>query len=117
MSTNFSLELRSARKKAGLTQEDLAHLLGTGTTTVAALESGKQQPRIDQLIMLSLIYGRSFESFFAEIMKSARRLLRERMPGLPKQVRYTVHNLNRASTLEKLRERLTVDSQEYGPAP
>lgn len=116
MSTNLSLELRTARRKAGLTQEDLAQLLGTKPSTVGALESGAQQPKIEQLITLSLIYGRSFENFFEEIISQARLLLRKRLPSLPSRVRYARYYLNRASTLEKLRLRLAEEIDEYEPA-
>ena len=44
MSSQFALDLRLARKKAGYTQDDLAHLLDTHQTVVSQLEHGKRRP-------------------------------------------------------------------------
>lgn len=41
--------IKEARKKAGLTQQELANLAGTATGTIQQYELGKRQPRIAQL--------------------------------------------------------------------
>ena len=38
--------LRACRKRAGLTQEELAHLLHTDQANISRYESGKQEPSI-----------------------------------------------------------------------
>ncbi|MEM7494017.1 MAG: helix-turn-helix transcriptional regulator [Pseudomonadota bacterium] len=72
MKTQFALDLRTARKKAGYTQGDVAHLLDCHQSLVSELERGKQRPRLEQIVDLSLIYGGSFESLFAEVMAERR---------------------------------------------
>lgn len=116
MSTDFSLELRLARRKAGLTQSDVAHLLNAPQSTVSRLEKNRTQPTIEQVVTLSLIYGRSFECLFAEIVKSARRDLSERLPALPDDVRQHVGTFNRASSLARLSDRLATEPMEYDAA-
>jgi len=72
MSTEFALDLRAARRKAGYTQGDVAHLLDHHQSHVSDLEHGQVQPTLREVVSLSIIYGRSFEGFFAEVMQQAR---------------------------------------------
>jgi transcriptional regulator with XRE-family HTH domain len=41
--------LRDARRRAGLTQAELAHRAGTSQATVSAYESGRKQPSVETL--------------------------------------------------------------------
>lgn len=83
MSTEFALDLRAARRKAGYTQDDVAHLLDHHQSRVSDLEQGRDRPTLKQIITLSLIYGRSFESLFEEVMIESRRDLSVRIACLP----------------------------------
>lgn len=47
------MEFKELRKKAGLTQGQLAEKLDIGQSTVASWECGKTKPRADTLIKLS----------------------------------------------------------------
>ncbi|MFD1156818.1 helix-turn-helix transcriptional regulator [Roseovarius aestuarii] len=115
MSTQFAHDLRTARRKAGLTQDDLAHLLDTHQSAVSDLETGKQRPGLYEIIELSLIYGRSFESFFEEVLAERRKLLRRRLKTLPDLKKPTADTFNRASSLERMKERLK-PPQDHGGA-
>ncbi|MCB2052416.1 MAG: helix-turn-helix transcriptional regulator, partial [Novosphingobium sp.] len=64
MNTQLALDLRLARRKAGFTQDDAAHLLGVRAPRLSVLEQGRKRPNLVQICTLSLIYGRSFESLF-----------------------------------------------------
>lgn len=46
------LEIRLARRRAGLTQSALATLAGTSQETLSAYESGRRQPTIETLTRL-----------------------------------------------------------------
>lgn len=116
MSTDFSIELRAARKKAGLTQYDVAHLLEIGQSSFSDLERGRQTPTIRQLVKLSLIYGRTFESFYATLLWQTRQRLLERLNTIPREVRNSACTFNRASTLSYLKQRLTEELKEYDAA-
>ena len=63
--------LRVLRKRVGLTQEELAHLIGVHETTIRRWEKGQQQPRVEEIRKLSqalqvsedeLLNGQSYEN-------------------------------------------------------
>ena len=116
MSTEFALDLRLARRKAGFTQRDIAHLLGAREALVCEMEQGRKRPTLEQIVTLSLIYGRSFESLLAELMKSARDQLRKRILRMPTGVRSYVGTFNRDASIERLAQRLADDEAKYGVA-
>lgn len=115
MSSQFALDLRLARKKAGFTQDDLAHLLITHQTVVSQLEHGKRRPSLTEIVDLSLIYGRSFESFFAELMAERKKHLSGRLATLPAPGRKAMSTFNRPGSLARLKRRLT-EAPDYGEA-
>lgn len=49
--------LKQARKNLQLSQEDVANRLGITRTAIAALEAGKRQITVDELLQLCKIYG------------------------------------------------------------
>jgi transcriptional regulator with XRE-family HTH domain len=115
MSSQFALDLRLARKKAGYTQADLAHLLSAHQSVVSDLEHGKRQPNVAEIVELSLIYGRSFESFFDEVMTDSRKHLSVRLASLPAPGRKAMSTFNRPGSLARLKRRLA-QTPEHGRA-
>ncbi|RLJ40692.1 helix-turn-helix protein [Litoreibacter meonggei] len=115
MSTQFALDLRLARRKAGYTQADVAHLLSGHQSLVSDLELGLKRPNLEQIIELSLLYGKSFESFFGELLAERQRVLHKRLGRLPKVIKPSAHTFNRTRSLERLRKRLK-SQIEYGGA-
>jgi transcriptional regulator with XRE-family HTH domain len=116
MSTEFALDLRLARRKSGLTQRDTAHLLGVQSSRLSDLELGKKLPTLPEIITLSLIYGRSFESLFSALMTSARAAIKDRITSLPEDSRNYVGTMNRAYSLERLEDRLLDNDDDNGGA-
>jgi transcriptional regulator with XRE-family HTH domain len=106
MRTQFSADLRLSRRKAGYTQADVAALLCDHQSVVSELEAGTKRPDLTQIITLSLIYGRSFEAFFADVMNDCARRLSRRLKHVPSNVRDTAHTFNRDASLKALHERL-----------
>lgn len=53
--------LAQLRKKANLTQEDVAVALNTDRSAVAKWETGKAYPQINRLPQLSALYGCSID--------------------------------------------------------
>lgn len=49
--------IRQARKRAGLTQSQLAEQSGVATISIHQYESGKRQPRLEQLRQIALALG------------------------------------------------------------
>jgi transcriptional regulator with XRE-family HTH domain len=114
MTTEFALDLRTARRKAGFVQGDIAHLLASHQSRISDLEQGRKLPTLTETVTLSLIFGRSFESLFSMIMRQARRDLRKRVRKLPKNTRDFAGTFNRASSIERLRDRLAAEYEEHG---
>src|SRR5680860_649952 len=103
MSTQFAFDLRLARRKAGYTQKDIAHLLSSHQSLVSDFEHGRKQPNLEQIVELSLIYGRSFESFFAALMDTCQRQLQKRLERLPTRCKPTAETFNRTGSLKHLK--------------
>jgi transcriptional regulator with XRE-family HTH domain len=110
MTTQFALDLRLARRKAGYTQRDLAHLLSCHQSVISELECGHHRPSLEQIIELSLVYGRSFESLFGELMAESKTCLAKRLESLPALDKPTGHTFNRDSSLARLKRRLAEPS-------
>lgn len=111
MTTEFALDLRTARRKAGFVQSDIARLLASHQSRVSDLEQGRKLPTLTEIITLSLIFGRSFESLFAMVMGQARKDLKKRVRKLPKNTRDFAGTSNRASSIERLKDRLAADDE------
>lgn len=106
MNTELALDLKVARRKAGLTQEDCAHLLAVHPSKISLLEHGKALPSVSDICTLSLIYGKSFEHFFGTLFLEARDALRARIMTVPDCPKKWLGRFNRQNTLNKLADRL-----------
>lgn len=112
MLTDFALDLRLARRKSGLSQQEVAHLLASDQSTLSVLENGTKPPSVRQIVQLSLIYGRTFNSLFDEQMREVKTEMLERLESLPKKKRSHIAMFNRTRSLRKLRERLMKSDHE-----
>lgn len=112
MRTQFSQDLRLARRKAGYKQSDLAHLLDLHQSTVSDLEQGKHRPSLEQIIALSLIYGRSFESLFSELMIEQRARLSARLKTLSTDEAPTAQTFNRRASFKRLTRSLKTEGYD-----
>jgi hypothetical protein len=63
---------------------------------------------------LSLIFGRSFESLFSELMQSAHQAISGRLPSISAAVRSYVGTFNREASLKRMERRLAAQSPGYG---
>lgn len=80
MSTMGNDLVREARKRAGLTQRELAERAGTTQSAIARLESGRTQPTFDTVLRLVRLCGMDLDIMLTERDDSdwaqAQRLLR-----------------------------------------
>lgn len=60
------MNIKKAREKAGLTQQDLANELGVGQSTVAMWETQNSLPRTDKLPALAKILGCTIDELLKE---------------------------------------------------
>jgi transcriptional regulator with XRE-family HTH domain len=54
---HFGRNLASQRKRAGLSQEELAERAGLHRTAISLSETGKRNPRLDTLVKLAKALG------------------------------------------------------------
>lgn len=106
MSHAFAHDLRVARRKSGLTQEDCAHLLATQRTKITRIEGGKALPTAYDIAALSLVYGKSYDALCRSIFENAARDLKGRLITLPTPPSSWVVRFNRTNTLDNLEVRL-----------
>lgn len=113
MHNSFALDLRTARRRSGLTQRDCGHLLDTSERRIRDLERGKTLPSMPEICSLTLIFGRSFESLFGAVFDDLCPALTERLSILPDaKVGWRVQ-FNRRNTLNRLAERLENRPKRY----
>ena len=110
MGINFALDIKVARRRSGLSQADVAHLLSIHRTRVSKLERGRYTPHAQELATLSLIYGRRFPDLGNRAMPEICRALSERLATLPNRSDYASGQTNKAQTLNALAERLEASS-------
>ncbi len=117
MTHPFALDLKVARRKSGLTQQDCAHLLDVHKAKISLLEQGKTLPSVLDICTLSLLYGKSFESLFGSVLEDAHRILKDRLATLPMASNRWLGRFTRQNSLNRLAARLDdVDPTGYGPS-
>lgn len=114
MQSSFALDLKVSRRKAGLTQEDLAHLLGLTKSNVSKIERGVRPVLLPELCALALIYDRTADSLLAPLWPDSAADLAARLPSMPVPASPWVSTFNRQHTLSSLGERLASNAERYG---
>ena len=56
--------VRELRKSQGLTQEQLAEIIGVSRQTINAIEKEKFDPSLPTAFKMARLFGRSIEEFF-----------------------------------------------------
>ncbi|WP_323768499.1 MULTISPECIES: helix-turn-helix transcriptional regulator [Roseobacteraceae] len=110
----FILELKSMRLKSGLSQEDCALLLGVSATIFGRIERGDRPPTVEEICCLQLLFGKTFENFYATCVGDARDRLREKLPSVPKLPEDDCDHLARQLFLEGLATRLETNPRHDG---
>jgi transcriptional regulator with XRE-family HTH domain len=113
MHHDFSLDIKVHRRKAGLSQRDLAHLIGVHPSKVSLLEAGKTLPSLQDIAHLSLVYGKSFEEFFYAFVVKARDTLKLRLPTMPEAPKRWLGRFNRQYTVDQIAERLSASETDH----
>ena len=62
--SSVMLKIRTLRKEAGISQTELAKILGCGQPNICAWESGKSQPTTDRLPALAKALGCTIDDLF-----------------------------------------------------
>lgn len=116
MTTQFAFDLRLARRRAGLTQADCAHLMGIQQSRISELESGEKSPSAHELCVLSIILDRRFEGYISDELSQLTNALGPRLTSLPRLKRISASTFNRHRTLERLRHLMRDKHDAHGGA-
>jgi len=106
MYQEFILDLKSMRKKSGLSQDECGHLIGSTPNIIGRLERGDRPPTVEEICALQLLFGKSFESFYGTCVGSARQMLSDNLRTLPEVPERGGHSMARDGFLTGLTNRL-----------
>lgn len=109
----FNETLRAARRQAGLSQGDCAHLLGISRSYIAKLEAGGATPGVPVLVRAALLFGRTMEGLNGPTFLAEAREMRERLFDLPEPRGDWLAHFNRNHTLEQLGDRIDQVIEAY----
>ncbi|WP_457936066.1 helix-turn-helix transcriptional regulator [Mesorhizobium sp. 10J20-29] len=113
MTYNFGLDLRVARRKAALTQQDCAHLLGVTYTRISKLESGQVLPTVTELSILCVVFDTEVTRLNLGIVAAEAKALDQRLASMPDCPKNWPSRRNRLNTLNALAEKLTALTPPY----
>ena len=83
MNQPYHTALRHLRRKAGLTQDDVARILGKGGRSyVAMLESGDRVPHVRDVELLSMLFGINSTDVFPHLYSITRDLFQSNIQGV-----------------------------------
>ena len=106
---SIALDLKVARRKTGLRQVDLAHLLAIDKQRVCRLERGETLPTVGEVAALSFVYGKPMEALLSGLVDATIVNLAARLRTLPDAADGGEEpGFNRAHTLAELARRLEV---------
>lgn len=108
MRKEIRVDLKVGRKQSGLSNEDVAHLLGVDRSRISKLENGHATPRPEEICALCLIYGRAVDSLFLLTTHSLIAELRQRLTIMPEEPNAWERKHDaRLDTLNGLQQRLS----------
>ncbi len=103
-----------ARRQAGLSQADCAHLLGVSRSHISRLETGKAVPDVADLCGVALLFGRPMEGLSGSLFQDKASEMRVRLFDLPEPRKQWLGHFNRDQTLRRLGERIDRIIGAYG---
>ncbi len=113
MKTDFAMDLHLARRKSGLTQSECGFLADIDQSTYSEFERGVTRPTLQQICSLSLLFGRSFDSLYEDIIAEMKLSYKERLRLLPRRRRPHLLAFNRYNSLRTLEQRINANETAY----
>lgn len=108
--TKLALDLKVARRRSGLTQSDVAHLLNIDRTLISKFERGKRRPSGEQVALMCVIYGLPLPEIYTASVSEIHNLLARRIKTLEMQDGPS----SRMDHLLSLRDHLQASIELYG---
>lgn len=79
------LGIRLLRRRAGLSQDDFAFLVGVDASQVSRLEAGTRIPRLDEALMIQLVFGAAGAEVFSQVRRTAPEVAASRIQELQRR--------------------------------
>ena len=112
MKHHYAHNLKVQRFKAGLTQSDLAHLLGCSQSRVCQIEAGTKEPTVKETCSLCVIYNIPVTELYRVSTSSALQAMLRRMKSMPGCGLNWRDRERRTKVLNDLKKRL--EAYQYG---
>ena len=103
---DFSDSLADARRKAGLSQTECAHLLGMSQSRMSRLELGRTVPSVEDLCGVAVLFGRTMEFLVEPTFQDRAVTIRERLYLLPEPRTGWLGRFARHNSLRNLEARV-----------
>lgn len=110
---DFSHCLADARRKAGLSQADCAHLLGVSQSHISRLELGRAAPSVTDLCGVAVLFGRTMEFLVEPLFKDRAMTIRQRLFDLPEPRMGWLTQFTRTNALRNLEARVHRIAEHY----
>lgn len=110
MKTRLAVDLKVFRRRSGLSQADVAHLLGIHRSHLSKFERGTREPSMEHVTLLCLIYGMRVPDFCVAALPQFESALAERFQSLSYNAS---ESTARAETLTALARQLEVSRSRY----
>lgn len=112
METRIAVDLKVFRRRSGLNQADVAHLLDVHRSLVSKFERGTREPSVEHVTILCLIYGLRVPDFCVAARSQFEAVLAERLEMLLQKADRS-QSVTRAQTLTALSEQLAGSPADY----
>lgn len=107
MDTRLAVDLKVFRRRSGLSQAEVAHLLGIHRSQLSKFERGTRQPSMEHVTILCLIYGMRAPDFCVAALPQFENILAERLQVLLGEIKQP------SSELSALVEKLETSRSTY----
>lgn len=108
----IAADLKINRRLSGLSNHDVAHLLGVDGARVSRIETGASEPTGSEICALSMIYGKTTDVLFPCSSRSIGKSLKNQLADMPPEPRNWRGHDARLDTLNGLAHRLQVIASE-----
>ena len=105
MSRGYPYRLKSERKRSGLTQHELAYLVGLRTASaVSRLERGEREPEFRTALAYEIVFNRSGAELFPVVYEEVESLVLQRAVAVADRLRQIEQSNRTTYKLKRLEE-------------
>ena len=108
MENRLAVDLKVFRRRSGLSQAEVAKLLGIHRSQLSKFERGTRQPSMEHVTILCLIYGTRVPEFCVAALPQFEDALAERLQAL------LAENIEPSIALKTLAKKLSATRSTYG---